>query len=59
MLSRRWVQQVAHMGEIRNTKILARKPKGNGSHGRHRWEDNIKMDIKETGFGDVDRIHLV
>jgi hypothetical protein len=26
--------------------------------GRHRWEDNIEMDIKETEFEDVDRIHL-
>jgi hypothetical protein len=22
------------------------------------WEDNIKMDIREIGFGDVDWIHL-
>jgi hypothetical protein len=21
---------------------------------RHRWEDNIKMDLREIGFGDVD-----
>jgi hypothetical protein len=21
---------------------------------RRRWEDNIKMDLRETGFGDVD-----
>jgi hypothetical protein len=25
---------------------------------RHRWEDNIKMDLREIGFGDVDWIHL-
>jgi hypothetical protein len=25
---------------------------------RRRWEDNIKMDLRETGFGDVDWIHL-
>jgi hypothetical protein len=24
---------------------------------RHRWEDNIKMDLREIGFGDVDWIH--
>jgi hypothetical protein len=23
-----------------------------------RWEDNIKMDLREIGFGDVDWIHL-
>jgi hypothetical protein len=22
------------------------------------WEDNILMDLREIGFGDVDRIHL-
>jgi hypothetical protein len=25
---------------------------------RCRWEDNIKMDLGEIGFGDVDWIHL-
>jgi hypothetical protein len=25
---------------------------------RRRWEDNIKMDLWEIGFGDVDWIHL-
>jgi hypothetical protein len=25
---------------------------------RHRWEDNIKLDLREIGFGDVDWIHL-
>jgi hypothetical protein len=24
----------------------------------HRWEDNIKMDLREIGFGDVDWINL-
>jgi hypothetical protein len=24
---------------------------------RHRWEDNISMDLREIGFGDVDWIH--
>jgi hypothetical protein len=24
---------------------------------RRRWEDNIRMDLKEIGFGDVDWIH--
>jgi hypothetical protein len=26
---------------------------------RRRWEDNIKMDLREIGFGDVDWIHWV
>jgi hypothetical protein len=25
---------------------------------RHRWEDNIKMNLREVGLGDVDWIHL-
>lgn len=25
---------------------------------RHRWKDNIKMDLKETGWDIVDGIHL-
>jgi hypothetical protein len=25
---------------------------------RRRWEDNIKMDLREIGFGAVDWIHL-
>jgi hypothetical protein len=25
---------------------------------RHRWEDNIKMDAKETEWGDVDCIQI-
>jgi hypothetical protein len=27
------------------------------SYFRRRWEDNIKMDLREIGFGDVDWIH--
>jgi hypothetical protein len=26
---------------------------------RSRWEDNIKMDIGGTGWGDMDWIHLI
>jgi hypothetical protein len=25
---------------------------------RRRWEDGIKMDLRETGWGDVEWIHL-
>jgi len=39
---------------------LLEKPKGNVSLGRpwHRWDDNIQMDLKETGCGSVNWIHL-
>jgi hypothetical protein len=40
--------------------ILVGKPEGRRPLRRHRrkLEDNIKMDLGETGFGDVDWIHL-
>jgi hypothetical protein len=41
-------------------KILIGKPEGKKPFGRHgrRWEDNIKMDLREIGFGGVDWINL-
>jgi hypothetical protein len=48
------------MGEVRGAyNILVGKPEGRRPLGRlrRRWEDNIKMDIREIGFGDVDGIH--
>jgi hypothetical protein len=58
----RWVGHVVHMGEVRGAyNILVGRPEGRRPLGRpkHRWEDNIKMDLREIGFGDVDWIHLV
>jgi len=41
--------------------ILAGKPEGKKQLGRskQRWEDNIKMDLKETGWVSMDWIYLV
>jgi hypothetical protein len=41
------------------TQTLVGKPEGKRPLGRHRckWEDNIKMDIKESGWEVVDWIH--
>jgi len=41
-------------------RILIRKPEGKGPLGRPRlrWEVNIEMELKETGYEDVDWIHL-
>jgi hypothetical protein len=44
----RWVGHVVHMGKTRNeNKILVGKPEGKRPFERlrHRWEDNIKMDL--------------
>jgi hypothetical protein len=41
-------------------KVLVAKPEGKRPLGspRRRWEDGIRMDLKETGLGDVDCIRL-
>jgi hypothetical protein len=53
----RWAGHVAGMGEMRNEqKILVGKPEGNMSFGktRRRWEDNIRMDLREIEWEGVD-----
>jgi hypothetical protein len=53
---------VARMQENRNAyRILEGKPEGKRPLGRprRRWEDNIKMGLKETGWGGMDWIDLV
>jgi hypothetical protein len=52
---------VACMGDVRGScNILVGRPEGRRPLGRprHRWEHNIKIDLREIGFGDVDWIHL-
>jgi hypothetical protein len=41
-------------------RILVRKPEGKRQFGRpkHKWEDTIKMDLKEIRCGGVEWIHL-
>jgi hypothetical protein len=49
------------MGEVRGAyNILIGRPEERRPLGRPRcrWEDNIKMDLREIGFGDVDWIDL-
>jgi hypothetical protein len=55
------LRRVARMGEKRNTyRLLVRKPEGNRllRRPRRRWVDNIRMDLGEMGWGDVDWIGL-
>jgi hypothetical protein len=50
----RWARHVARMGEGRNVyRVLVGKPEGKRPLGRpkRRWEDGIKMDLKEIGWG--------
>jgi hypothetical protein len=49
------------MGEKRGAyRILVGRPEGRRPLGRprHRWEDNIKMDLQEVGCGGMDWIEL-
>jgi hypothetical protein len=53
---------VARMGEKKNVyRLLVRTPEGERPLGRprHRWRDNIKMDLLEIGLSVVDWIGLV
>jgi hypothetical protein len=52
---------VAYMGEGKNVhRVLVAKPEGKISLGRprHGWQGGIKMDLRETGWGCVEWIHL-
>ena len=49
------------MGERRGVyRVLVGKPEGQRPLGRprHRWEDNIRMDLQEVGCGNMDWIEL-
>jgi hypothetical protein len=49
------------MGEKKNSyRVLMGKPEGKRPLGRPRrgWEDNIKMDLREIGWGTVDWINV-
>jgi hypothetical protein len=57
----RWTGHVARMGERRGVySVLVGKPEGKRPLGRprRRWEDNIKMDLREVGSGGMDWIDL-
>jgi hypothetical protein len=57
----RWVVHVVLMGERRDVyRVLVGKPKGKRLLGRprHRWEDNIKMALREMVCEGGDWIEL-
>jgi hypothetical protein len=50
----RWAGHVARMGEERKVyKVLVGKPEGERPLGRprSRWEDGIRIDLREIGWG--------
>jgi hypothetical protein len=56
-----WTGHVARMGKKRNTyRLLVGKPMGKRPLGRprRRWVDNIRMDLGEVGWDDVEWIGL-
>jgi hypothetical protein len=57
----RLAEHVTRMGERRKLyKVLVGKPEGKRPLGRpsRRWEDGIRMDLRDIGLGGVDWIRL-
>ncbi|KAJ4444129.1 hypothetical protein ANN_05918 [Periplaneta americana] len=57
----RWAGHVERMGESKNPyRVLVERPEGKRPLGRprRRWEDNIKMDLREVGYDSRDWINL-
>jgi hypothetical protein len=55
------VDHVARMGEKRTAyRLLVGKPEGKRPLGRprRRWVDNIRMNLRDVGWGDVDWVGL-
>ena len=49
-----WAEHVTRVGDRRGAcRVLVWKPEGKGPLGRPRlrWEDNIKIDLQEVGWG--------
>jgi hypothetical protein len=57
----RWAGHVARMGEGKGVyRVLVGRPEGNRPLGRprHRWEYNIKPDLREIGIDGTNWIRL-
>jgi len=55
-----WAGHVARIVKMRNSYniFIDRPEKWPLGRARRRWEDNIRMDLRETGWESVDWIHL-
>jgi hypothetical protein len=57
----RWTGHVARMGEGRGVyRVLVGRPESKRPLGRprHRWENNIKLDLREIGIDEANWIQL-
>jgi hypothetical protein len=56
----RWAGHVARMGKRNTYRLLVGNPEGKIPLGRprRRWMDNVRMDLGEVGWGNVDWIGL-
>jgi hypothetical protein len=56
----KWARHVARLRERSACRVLVGRPDTKGPLGglTLRWEDNIKMDIKEMGWGGMDWIDM-
>jgi len=56
----RWTEHVARLEKINASKILVTELEGKRSLARlrRRWEDNVRMDLREVGWEDVSWMHL-
>ncbi|KAJ4444743.1 hypothetical protein ANN_06540 [Periplaneta americana] len=58
----RWAGHVARMGESRNAyRVLIGRPEGKRplARPRHRWKDNIKMELRKTLIKQLHLLHLM
>jgi hypothetical protein len=55
-----WTGHVARIVEINAYSISVAYPEGRRPFGRprHRWEDNIRMDLMERGWESVNSMHV-
>jgi hypothetical protein len=60
MIKSRRMRWAGHVARMEENRILVGKPEGKRPLGRprRRWEDNIRMDLREIGWSGTDWIDL-